>query len=57
MKDDEKFEFILDVASEYGIVVNNAYEVIKAYEREFGEFSMNYSNIVKILKEGNYEKV
>lgn len=57
MKDDEKFEFILDVASEYGIVVNNAYEVIKAYEIEFGEFSMNYSNMVKILKEGNYEKV
>lgn len=57
MKDDEKFEFILDVAREYGIIVNNAYEVIKAYEREFGEFSMNYSNMVKILKEGNYEKV
>lgn len=56
MKDDEKFEFILDVASEYGIVVSNAYEVIKAYEDKFGEFSMNYSNMVEILKEGNYEK-
>lgn len=56
MKEDEKFEFILDVAREYGIVVNNAYKVIKAYEDKFGEFSMNYSNMVEILKEGNYEK-
>lgn len=57
MSNDERIEFILDVAEEYGITVDNVYNVIKAYEERFGDFFMNYENLVEILKEGNYDKV
>lgn len=57
MSNDERIEFILDVAAEYGITVNNVYNIIKVYEERFGDFSMNYENLVEILKEGNYDKV
>lgn len=57
MSNDERIEFILDVAEEYGYNVNNVYDVMKAYEEKFGDFSMNYENLVEILKEGNYDKV
>lgn len=57
MSNDERVEFVLDVASEYGIKVGNVYDIIKMYEEKFGDFSMNYENLVEILKEGNYDKV
>jgi len=57
MSNDERIEFILDVAEEYGITVDNVYNIIKVYEERFGDFSMNYENLVEILKEGNYDKV
>lgn len=57
MSNDERVEFILDVAAEYGIKVGNVYDIIKIYEEKFGDFSMNYENLVDILKEGNYDKV
>lgn len=57
MSNDERIEFILDVAEEYGITVDNVYNIIKAYEEKFGDFSMNYENLVEVLKEGNYDKV
>lgn len=57
MSNDERVEFVLDVAAEYGIKVGNVYDIIKIYEEKFGDFSMNYENLVKILKEGNYDKV
>lgn len=57
MSNDERTEFILDVAEEYGIKVGNVYDIIKAYEEKFGDFSMNYENLVEILKKGNYDKV
>lgn len=57
MSNDESIEFILDVAAEYGIKVGNAYDIIRIYEEKFGDFSMNYENLVEILKEGNYDKV
>lgn len=57
MSNDERVEFILDVAAEYGIRVGNVYDIIKIYEDRFGDFSMNYENLVEILKEGNYDKV
>lgn len=57
MSNDERVEFILDVAAEYGIKVGNVYDIIKIYEERFGDFSMNYENLVEILKEGNYDKV
>lgn len=57
MSNDERVEFILDVAAEYGIKVGNVYDIIKLYEERFGDFSMNYENLVEILKEGNYDKV
>ena len=57
MSNDERIEFILDVAAEYGITVDNVYNIIKTYEERFGDFSMNYENLVEILKEGNYDKV
>lgn len=57
MSNDERIEFILDVAEEYGITVGNVYNIIKAYEDKFGDFSANYENLVEILKEGNYDKV
>ena len=57
MSNDERVEFILDVAAEYGIKVGNVYNIIKIYEEKFGDFSMNYENLVEILKEGNYDKV
>lgn len=57
MSNDERIEFILDVAAEYGITVDNVYNIMKAYEEKFGDFSMNYENLVEVLKEGNYDKV
>jgi hypothetical protein len=57
MSNDERVEFVLDVAAEYGIKVGNVYDIIKIYEEKFGDFSMNYENLVEILKEGNYDKV
>lgn len=57
MSNDERVEFILDVAAEYGIKVGNVYDIIKLYEERFGDFSMNYENLVEVLKEGNYDKV
>jgi hypothetical protein len=57
MSNDERVEFVLDVAAEYGIKVGNVYDIIKLYEERFGNFSMNYENLVEILKEGNYDKV
>lgn len=57
MSNDERVEFILDVAAEYGIKVGNVYDIIKLYEERFGDFSVNYENLVEILKEGNYDKV
>ena len=57
MSNDERVEFILDVAAEYGIKVGNVYDIIKLYEERFGDFSMNYENLVEILKGGNYDKV
>lgn len=57
MSNDERVEFVLDVAAEYGIKVGNIYDIIKLYEERFGDFSMNYENLVEILKEGNYDKV
>lgn len=57
MSNDERVEFVLDVAAEYGIKVGNVYDIIKLYEEKFGDFSMNYENLVEILKEGNYDKV
>ena len=57
MSNDERVEFVLDVAVEYGIKVGNVYDIIKLYEERFGDFSMNYENLVEILKEGNYDKV
>ena len=57
MSNDERVEFVLDVAAEYGIKVANVYDIIKLYEERFGDFSMNYENLVEILKEGNYDKV
>ena len=57
MSNDERVEFVLDVAAEYGIKVGNVYDIIKIYEKKFGDFSMNYENLVEILKEGNYDKV
>ena len=57
MSNDERVEFILDVAAEYGIKVGNVYDIIKMYEEKFGDFSMNYENLVDILKEGNFDKV
>ncbi len=57
MSNDERVEFVLDVAAEYGIKVDNVYDIIKLYEERFGDFSMNYENLVEILKEGNYDKV
>lgn len=57
MSNDERVEFVLDVAAEYGIKVGNVYDIIKLYEERFEDFSMNYKNLVKILKEGNYDKV
>lgn len=57
MSNDERVEFVLDVAAEYGIKVDNVYDIIKIYEEKFGDFSMNYENLVEILKEGNYDKV
>ena len=57
MSNDERAEFVLDVAAEYGIKVGNVYDIIKIYEEKFGDFSMNYENLVEILKEGNYDKV
>ena len=57
MSNDERVEFVLDVAAEYGIKVGNVYDIIKLYEEIFGDFSMNYENLVEILKEGNYDKV
>jgi hypothetical protein len=57
MSNDERVEFVLDVAAEYGIKVGNVYDIIKLYEERFGDFSMNYENLVEILKEGNYDKV
>lgn len=57
MSNDERVEFVLDVAEEYGIKVGNVYDIIKLYEERFGDFSMNYENLVEILKEGNYDKV
>lgn len=57
MSNDERVEFVLDVAAEYGIKVGNVYDIIKLYEERFGDFSMNYENLVEIIKEGNYDKV
>lgn len=57
MSNDERVEFVLDVAAEYGIKVGNVYDIIKLYEERFGDFSMNYENLVEILKEGDYDKV
>lgn len=57
MSNDERVEFVLDVAAEYGIKVGNVYDIIKLYEERFGDFSMNYENLVEILKERNYDKV
>lgn len=57
MSNDERVEFVLDVAAEYGIKVDNVYDIIKLYEERFGDFSINYENLVEILKEGNYDKV
>lgn len=57
MGNDERVEFVLDVAAEYGIKVGNVYDIIKLYEERFGDFSINYENLVEILKEGNYDKV
>ena len=57
MSNDERIEFILDVAEEYGITVDNVYNIIKAYEERFGDFSMNYENLVEILKEGSNDEV
>ena len=57
MSNDERIEFVLDVAAEYGIKVGNVYDIIKIYEDKFGDFSMNYENLVEILKEGNYDRV
>lgn len=57
MSNDERVEFVLDVAAEYGIKVGNVYDIIKLYEERFGDFSMNYENLVEILKEGIYDKV
>lgn len=57
MSNDERVEFVLDVAAEYGIKVGNVYDIINLYEERFGDFSMNYENLVEILKEGNYDKV
>lgn len=57
MSNDERIEFILDVAEEYGITVDNVYNIIKAYEERFGDFSMNYENLVEILKEESYDEV
>jgi hypothetical protein len=57
MSNDERVEFVLDVAAEYGIKVGNVYDIIKLYEERFGDFSINYENLVEILKEGNYDKV
>lgn len=57
MSNDERVEFVLDVAAEYGIKIGNVYDIIKLYEERFGDFSMNYENLVEILKEGNYDKV
>lgn len=57
MSNDERVEFVLDVAAEYGIKIGNVYDIIKIYEEKFGDFSMNYENLVEILKEGNYDKV
>ena len=57
MSNEEKIEFILDVAEEYGYSASNVYNIIKAYEEKFGDFSMNYKNLVEILKEGNYDRV
>lgn len=57
MSNDERVEFVLDVAAEYEIKVGNVYDIIKLYEERFGDFSMNYENLVEILKEGNYDKV
>lgn len=57
MSNDERVEFVLDVAAEYGIKVGNVYDIIKLYEERFGDFSMNYENLVEILKEGNYDRV
>ena len=57
MSNDERVEFVLDVAAEYGIKVGNVYDILKLYEERFGDFSMNYENLVEILKEGNYDKV
>lgn len=57
MSNDERVEFVLDVAAEYGIKVGNVYDIIKLYEERFGDFSINYENLVEIIKEGNYDKV